>query len=398
MSFVFFTHTSLVVAAWLLALAWSVQAVTAWMGMRRVPSLLDPASPSQPTSDTSVAVVVPACNEEESIAACLQSLVEQDWPNLHIVAVDDRSTDATGSIMDDLSATYPQRLSVLHVSELPEGWLGKTHAMAVAARHAENTTNPRWILFTDGDVLFHPECLRRSLALAESQCADHFITAPTAIVHTLGEGMVMAFLQVLGLWGARLWRVSNPRTRDAIGVGAFNLLRASAYKELGGFERLRLQILEDLALGRLVKDSGLRQYVALAPMYVRIHWAPGIRGVLNTMTKNLFAIFRFRITLMAGTCCMLAMLCLGPFLGLLWSPTRLPSLIGVGAIASLYLLASRRLSKLSAANVFAFPFATVLFVYAILRSAVVTLHNGGVSWRGTFYSLQTLRRAAVPLR
>ncbi len=397
-SLAFYVRPSLVVAAWALAAAWAVQAVLTDRGLRRLPSLLDPALPSFPPPATSIAVVVPACNEQQGIAACLRSLLEQDWPDFHIIAVDDRSLDATGEIMDTLGRQYPDRLTVLHVTSLPAGWLGKTHAMAWAARHAKTVLNPKWLLFTDGDVLFHPECLRRSLAVAEAQRADHFVTVPTAIVHTAGEGVLMAFLQVVGLWGARLWKVEDPSARDAIGIGAFNLMRTSAYDQLGGFESLRLQVLEDLALARLVKDSGLRQRVALAPQYVRIHWAPGLRGVLNTMTKNLFAIFGFRLFLMTVASCSLAALCLGPYLGLLWAPTRPPSFIALIAIASLYRTTIHYLSKFSMINFLVFPASMILLLYAILRSVTVTLVNGGVHWRGTFYPVKELRTAAVRLR
>ena len=398
MSLAFLLHPILILCAWALALTWSLHAAFSAAGLRRLPSLLDPASPVAPHAENSVVVIVPACNEQQTISACLTSLIDQDWHNLHIIAVDDRSTDATGQIMDRLAAEHPNRLSVLHITALPEGWLGKTNAMATAARLAQGTGQPRWLLFTDGDVLFHPECLRRSLALAESQEADHFITAPTAIVHTRREGMIMAFLQVLGLWGARLWRVADPATRDAIGIGAFNLLRTSAYNQVGGFERLRFQVLEDLALGRLIKDAGLRQRVALAPQFVRVHWAAGIRGVLNTMTKNLFAIFQFRILLVILACLGLMIVCLGPFLGLILRETRLASLVAIAAIACLYAVANRRLSRLPVSNWVFFPAAAVLFLYAIVRSTALTLLHGGVSWRGTFYPLDTLRRSALRLR
>ena len=385
-------------SAWATAIAWTSQAFSAVLGMGRVPSLLDPALPSAPAPECSLVVIVPACNEQQTIAACLASLLEQDWPNLHIVAVDDRSTDHTGKLMDTLATAHPERLSILHITALPEGWLGKTHAMALAARHAKAMLQPRWLLFTDGDVLFHPECLRRSLALAESQQADHFIILPNAIVHTPGEAMLMAFLQVIGLWGARFWRIADPSTRDAIGIGAFSLLRTSVYDQLGGFERLRLQVVEDLALGRLVKDSGFRQRIALAPLYVRLHWASGIKGILNTMTKNLFAILQFRVLVVSGACCGLCVLCLGPFVALFGSQTRLPACLALLAIASLYHLAGRHLTRLSVATFFGFPVATVLFLYAILRSAAFTLAQGGIFWRGTFYPLKLLRQNTVRLR
>ena len=391
-------HFALIAAAWVLAIAWSIQAVSAARGLRRLPSLLRPQCPSEPSSEASVAVIVPACNEQQAIAQCIQSLLEQDWPNLRIIAVDDRSTDNTGGLLDALAGSHPGRLTVMHINALPAGWLGKTHAMAQAADYARTLFQPQWMLFTDADILFHPECLRRSLALAESEQADHLVVTPTAIIRTSGEGMVMSFLQVMGLWGTRLWKVADPSTRDAIGIGAFNLMRTSAYEQLGGFTTLRLQILEDLALARLVKNSGLRQRVALAPDYVRVHWAPGVRGILNTMTKNLFAIFSFRIPLMIAACCGLTLLSLGPCLGVLWAPTRLPSLLALLAIVGLYRTSGRYLLRITPIYCIGFPVSAVLFLYAICKSTVVTLQSGGVRWRGTFYSLHELRKVAIKLR
>ena len=398
MSLALTVHFALVFLAWALVATWSFQTITAAIGLRQLPSLPALGSAARPPEDASLAVIVPACNEQLAISACIQSLLDQDWPNLHVIAVDDRSTDETGHILDGLQSSHPDRLSVIHITELPAGWLGKPHAMALAADHARAFFQPRWLLFTDADVLFHPECLRRSLALAETQQADHFVTLPTAIIHSAGEGLLMAFLQVLGLSGARLWKVADPSTRDAVGVGAFNLVRTSAYEQLGGFAALRLQILEDLALARRVKDFGLRQRVALAPGYVRVHWAPGIRGVLDTMTKNLFAVFRFRILLMAAASCGLGVLCLGPILGLVWSPTRLPALIALAAIAALYGTSRRYLTRMSPLYFFGFPLGATLFLYAILKSTATTLRNGGVHWRGTFYPLQELRDVAIKIR
>ncbi len=268
--------------------------------------------------------------------------------------------------------------------------------MALAARHAIAIHQPAWLLFTDGDILFHPQALRRSLALAEAQAADHFVTLPTAILHHRNEAMVMGFLQVLGLWATRPWCVANPRTRDAIGIGAFNLIRTSAYQQLGGFETLRLAILDDLTLARRVKDAGLRQRVAFAPGYVRVHWAPGATGIIRTMTKNLFAIFRFNLPLLLIACVWLTLLCILPFAALLWSPTRLPALVTLAAIASMY-RTTGQFSRIPTANFLAFPFAAALFIYSMLRSTVTTLRDGGVHWRGTLYPLADLRRNAPKL-
>jgi GT2 family glycosyltransferase len=343
-------------------------------------------------------VVVPARDEAEDIAACLMSLLAQDYRNLHIVAIDDRSGDGTGAIMDELAAREPQRLSVLHVAKLPEGWLGKTHALAMGAQRAIAIYQPDYLLFTDADVMFQPQAVRRALAQAVTTEADHFVLVPTPILRTVGEAALLGFLQVMGLWAARSWRVADAKAkRDAIGIGSFNLLRTSAYLSLGGFEALRMQIVEDVTLARRVKEFGLRQRIAFAPGMVSLHWAAGAMGVVKGMTKNLFAVFAFRPAVLLGACVWFAVFCLGPFMGLGFSATRLPALVTLAAIAVLYRLV-RRMGGIPVWTALAFPFSAVLILYSMVRSMVVTLRAGGVTWRGTFYSLAELRRNVERLR
>ena len=378
-------------AAWIVASAWLYKTISAAAGLRRVPDLLGDAFDVSPAGLPSVTVIVPACNEQAFVGPCLQSLVNQDYERLDVLAINDRSADATGDVMDGLRERHPDRLRVRHICVLPPDWLGKTHAMALAARDTIALRNPDWLLFTDADVVFHPEAIRRSLAQATAQGADHFVTVPTALIRSPGEGLMLGFLQVIGVWATRLWRVEDPRSRDAMGIGAFNLIRTSAYTSLGGFEAIPMSILEDVTLARRVKEAGLRQRVAFASGYVSIHWAPGAIGVVNTMTKNLFAIFEFRPALLLVSCVVLTGLCIAPFVGLAFALTRIPSAISAIAIALLY-RTSARYSGIGALNFISFPIAAGLFLYSLLRSMVITLRQGGVEWRGTFYPLKELRR------
>lgn len=381
--------------AWGTSAAWIYKAVSAARGLRAIPNLLLAPFDRQPDGNPTICVIVPACNEQLSVAACLSSLVNQDYGQLHVIAVDDRSTDETGSILELLAGQH-QRLTALHVDALPPKWLGKTHAMALAARHAISLHNPDWLLFTDADVIFHREAVRRSLAQAVSVKADHFVTIPTALVLSLGEGAVLGFLQVIGLWATRLWRVHDPQARDSMGIGAFNLIRKPAYLQIGGFEAIPLAIVEDLTLARRIKKEGLSQQVAFAHGYVKIHWASGAIGVVNTMTKNLFAIFRFNVGALLFSCVGLALFCIFPFVALWLRETRAPAVLALCAILSLY-VTSQRHSGIEPWNFAAFPIGAVLFIYSLLRSMIVTLRRGGVEWRGTFYSLSELRESLPPI-
>jgi glycosyltransferase involved in cell wall biosynthesis len=389
---VFFRITQ--VLDWLVALSWLMR-VLVWGGMlRHVPDLTRTIEthPALPV----LSVIVPARNEAAGIAATLRSLLAAEGVGLQILAVNDRSTDQTGPIMESLAESRVgeggapgKTLQILHVSELPSGWLGKTHAMALAAQHATG----EWLLFTDGDVLFRPDALRRALWYATSSGADHLVLLPTILLRSWGERMLIAFLQVLSIWALRPWRVADPvARRDSIGVGAFNLIRREAYDALGGWEALRMEVLEDLALGRRVKARGFAQRLVLGLDLVRVRWARGAFGVVDNLTKNLFALFHFRPELLLGFVCGLAMFTLFPLAACLagralWWPT------GVMLIA-LFLAYQQmgRYQHFSAAQMLLFPGAAVLLLYALLRSMCLALWRGGISWRGTFYSLRELRQ------
>jgi len=383
--------TALEATAWLIALAWLWKAATAARGMPTIPNLLEPEFDREPEGQPSLTVIVPARNEAAALPSSLRSLLAQDYANLKIIAVNDRSTDATGTILDVLASDHPAKLRVLHITELPQGWLGKTHAMALAARHAVATHRPDYLLFTDADVHFAPDALRRSLVSAVETSADHFVTFPTPEVKTAGEGMLLGYLGVMGLWATRPWKAADPQARDFVGIGAFNLLRTGAYEKLGGFDALRMEILEDLMLAQRVKRAALKQRVAMAPGMVTVHWAAGARGVVNVMTKNLFAVFRFRLSLALAACVGIALLCLGPFVFLASAATRLPALVALASIAMLYAV-SRRSSLIAVRYCLLFPAAAVLFLWSVARSTATTLNDGGVTWRGTFYPLAELRR------
>lgn len=378
-------------AAWLAALAWVSRTLDAAFGLRRVPDLLQTDHERVPDGMPRVTVIVPARNEQAAIAACLESLLSQDYANLRIVAVDDRSTDRTPAIVDALAVQHPSRLTALHVRELPGGWLGKTHAMAFAARHAEATDGPDWLLFTDADVIFASYTVRLALAEAVEQRADHLVVPPTPILVGVDEVALLGFFQLMGSWSVRLWRVPDPKAgRDVLGIGAFGLVRAAAYRQVGGFEELRLAVLDDMSLARRIKGAGLRTRAAFGVGLVRLRWAEGALGLVGVLTKNMFALFEFRPVLLLAGCAGIAVLTLAPLPGLAIAGARLPSALALAGIAGMYGLLARY-SRLPVWSFFLYPIGAVLLMYSLVRSMAVTLRQGGVQWRGTFYSIEELR-------
>jgi glycosyltransferase involved in cell wall biosynthesis len=389
-----------IILNWIIALAWTHRALTARRNLPRTPDLLrrDLPLPSAPDSAPSITVIVPARDEAAAIEATLRSLLAQTIP-IQIFAVDDRSTDATGSIMDQLAreaAAAGKILSALHIDFLPAGWMGKNHAMALAARQ---TATP-WLLFTDADVVFQPDTLERALRYAQESSVDHLVLLPTLILKTPGERMMSAVFQSLSLLAWRPWKIADPKAkRESIGMGAFNLVRTEVYQAAGGFEARPMEILEDLSLGFEIKRRGFRQHMVLGRDLIRLHWAAGAFGMVHNLTKNIYATFRFRLVLFLGAWLGLLIICFAPLAGLFapW-PIRAASLVSLLMIALLYRLASCYYNCIPALCVLTFPLAIVLVLYAMLRSMIVTLARGGVAWRGTFYPLRELRRHAGPLR
>jgi glycosyltransferase involved in cell wall biosynthesis len=388
------------IAGTILALAWFSRIVDAAIGMPSVANIstprwdIDPASAPGQTSSPRVCIIVPARNEEEDIELSLTRLLQLDYGNFEVIAVNDRSTDRTGEIMEEVAArsTSQGRLQVIHHRELPAGWLGKTHAMWTAANQAKGD----WLLFTDADVMFKPDSVRRALAYGEAERADHVVVFPQMIMKRPGEYMMIAFFQTMFVFGHRPWKVADPKSKDHMGVGAFNLIRRSAYEKVGTYEALRMEVLDDMKLGKVVKNAGLAQRNVFGEDLISIRWAHGARGVVENLTKNFFAVLSFQWwrTLIAAFG--LAFLNLMPFLGL-WLAhgwERLPYGLAVASMFLIYLGMSWR-SGVPAYYFALHPVSTVLFIYTLMRSMSHALWNDGIIWRGTKYPLEELRKGMV---
>ena len=372
---------------WVVAGAWCVRTRTLLQRLPEIPDLSEVQWDLCPTRAPGLIVVVPAKDEAETLRPAMETLLAQDYPWLRVVAVDDRSTDATGALLEELSAAHPDKLTVVRLTETAEGWMGKTFAMEVAAESSRS----EYILFTDADVWFSPSILRRALAYAEFTRADHLIVMPTAVTKTWGERTVIGFLQILALWVTRPWRVADPNARwDVAAAGAFNLLRREALDELGGLAPQRLAVVEDITLGRRVRAADLRQRLVFAPGLVLVHWAPGVWGLIRGMTKNLFALVNFWALLQVlGMVWIVAMFLL-PLAGLGWWGTLLPSLLALSCLAVCYRTVGE-VNGIPARFGWLYPLGAAAFLWAMLRSMLLTWWRRGVLWRGTLYALRELR-------
>jgi glycosyltransferase involved in cell wall biosynthesis len=385
------------IAGCILGLVWFERLVGAALGMGKIADVSCPEwdrNPVTPRGNPRVSVIVPTRNEADNIEQTLNRLLALDYDNYEVIAVDDRSTDQTGAIMDRVAGTaeVKQRLQVIHVEELPAGWMGKTHAMWKASLEADG----EWLLFTDADVRFKPDAVRRALAYAESEGADHLVLFPHVIMKRPGEKMMIAFFQMLFVFGHRPWKVADPATKDHMGVGAFNLIRRGVYDEIGTYLRMRMEVLDDMKLGKVVKNAGYAQRTAFGRDLISIRWAKGAMGVVRNLTKNLFALMSFQWPRALLSCVGLTFLNLMPFIGVAlahgWA--RLPYAVAMLAMFLIYLGMSWT-STIPPYFFFLHPISTILFVYTMMRSMLLTLGRGGVVWRGTFYPLAELKKGMV---
>jgi len=382
------------IAGCILALAWFSRIAEAALGVPSIADISKPHWDRQPSNHPRVSIIVPACNEEADIEQGLSGLLALDYGNYEVIAVNDRSTDHTGEIMDRVAASPAAhgRLRVVHVTELPPGWLGKTHAMWSAGQQAGGD----WLLFTDADVLFKPDVLRRALAYAESENADHVVVFPRIIMKRPGEKMMIAFFQTLFTFGHRPWRVADPETKDHMGVGAFNLVRRTAYEAVGTYKALRMEVLDDMKLGKVLKNARFRQRNVFGDDLISVRWAKGAMGVVDNLTKNFFAVLSFQWWRTVASVFGLFFLNLGPFLGI-WLAhgwARVPYVVALGSMFLIYLGMSFK-SSIPPYYFLLHPISTMMFEYTLIRSMVLTLRNDGVTWRGTKYPLEELRKGVV---
>jgi glycosyltransferase involved in cell wall biosynthesis len=390
------------IAGTLLALMWLSRVIDTSLGVRTLVNIARPEwdrNPSTPAGNPRVTIIVPARNEEASIRQALSQLLALDYDNYEVIAVDDRCTDRTGEIMDELAkcsdgSPRPSNaiLRVVHITELPPGWMGKAHAMWSAAK--ESTAE--WILFTDADVMFRPDCLRRAIAYADAERADHLVLFPRTIMKRPGEKMMLAFFQLMFVFGHRPWKVADPKAKDHIGVGAFNLVRRPVYEAIGTYEALRFEVVDDMKLGKVIKNAGFRQRNVMGEDLLELHWAHGALGVVRNLTKNFFAVMSFQSWRAIGFCFAAAFINIMPFAGVFlahgWA--RLPYVVSLLCLVFLYFGMSL-FSEVRPWYLLLHPIATIFFIYTMLRSMFFALRNRGIEWRGTVYPLDELRRGLV---
>lgn len=345
----------------------------------------------EPCSWPRVSLIAAARNEERNIEQAVRSWLAMDYPYLQITVVDDRSDDRTGVILDRLAAEFPQ-VNVIHLRELPPGWLGKNHALQSGA----DASDGEWLLFTDADVVFDPSALRRALAYGDAQQADHVTAAPDVVVSSWWLQAFCATFAMFFTLFVKPWKVRDPSSPAHVGIGAFNLLRAGVYREIGGHRPIALRPDDDLKLGKLVKLAGRRQEMVQGAGLIRVEWYANVGELIRGLEKNAFAGVEYSVGMIVFSAIVLTLFYAWPFAAV-WLTTGIAWWLYAATVVGFLLLTFRATREMSlpATCVVAFPLTVLLFVYIQLRTMYVNLRDGGLQWRGTFYSLRELRENRV---
>ncbi len=346
-----------------------------------------------------VTVLIPAKDEGERVRICLQSVLAQDYPNFSIVTIDDRSTDDTGGVLDQIAAATGGKVRSLHVPHggLPPGWLGKCHALHVGAKDASGA----WLLFVDSDVRLQPDALRAAIALALARNYDAVSLMTALECQTFLEKLVLPL--AAGAWSVMntISLTNDDKRASAYANGQFFLIRRGVYDAAGGHEAVRDQITEDVELARLLKRRGGRVRLFLGSTFAstRMHanlpqmlrgWGRIYSGTSHRSPWRILAVATFLLV-----CGFSAYAALG------WSTASRepqPWLIASLAHWALMTLALATVyadSRNSRRYALLFPLGGAVLL-GILAFAIRWCITGRIEWRGTVFQQPHRSSATVP--
>jgi glycosyltransferase involved in cell wall biosynthesis len=341
-------------------------------------------------NDERVSVIIAARNEEESIEMTILSLLNQTHHELELIVVNDRSTDETGMIMDNLAKQH-QRMVAIHIETLPSGWLGKNHALYKGYQLASGS----FLLFSDADVVFQPDTISKALTFMKDQKVDHVTIAPD--LQSKGfwlQAFISYFLYGFSVF-KRPWTANNDYSKKGgMGIGAFNLIKRDVYEQIGTHEAIKNRPDDDLKLGQVIKQNGHKQRFLSGVNQLWVEWYPSLKAAIKGLEKNTFAGLHYSLTV---TVLAIAFILISHFLPIftLFSTNHIVQLLSALFLITflfLYGLTIVKMSSYSLWKLAVYPITTTIFLYSTIRAVALTYIKGGIEWRGTFYSLKELRK------
>lgn len=334
----------------------------------------------------SLSVIIPACNEGQTIGAALERWAAQDYPQLELRLVNDRSSDETGEIMERLGAR-DARVTVTHIDTLPPGWLGKVHALHVGSGKARG----EWLLFTDADVHLHGRTLEKAVGHAVKHGLDHLVGIPQLQPREFWLDVAVALFNRIPMLTMRVWDVENPHSKASAGIGAFNLVRREALERTPGLEWLRLEVADDVTLGQMLKAHGARQSMVHGREAITVQWYGTFSEMLRGTEKIwLSSTGNYQPAGLAAIILVWTVLELSPFIAVRLNPAAGAALIATSYAVNLNARRFHAWKPILPALLW--PVGSLMLAYSGLRAAWVAQKRGGLDWRGTVYPLEELRK------
>lgn len=336
----------------------------------------------------SLVIIIAVRNEEHALRQALLSVCNLNYDNYRILVINDRSTDNSEKILSELAVNY-EKLTVVDIHTLPPGWLGKNHALYTGYKFSDE----EYMLFTDADVLYHRDVMNKAMNFCLRNNLDHLtilpgILSPSSILKSVLLTFVIMLTALQRPWAAR-----NKKSKASIGVGAFNLVKRQAYERAGTHEAIAMRPDDDLKLAAAIKAAGGLSDVLYGAGYVKLEWYASVKQFINGLMKNAFSGFNYNISKVGGG-----------FLGtLIFFVLPLPVILIFGnyweriLVTCMFLFQVIRYWKMPGSNGRWWYgcmsiYGGIIMMYIILKSCVITLYNGGIYWRDTFYSLAELRK------
>ena len=337
---------------------------------------------------------MPARNEEENIAACVESLAAK--PEIaEIIVVNDQSTDRTGAILEELAERIP-RLHVMETRELPEGWVGKNYALSLGAAEAQGD----WCLFTDADAVHLPGSTATALEIAEETGAAMVSFSPEQKMETWWERALLPFIFTRLADKYRYGRINDPASPAAAANGQYLMIRRDAYHSIGGHVGVAAEVLEDVEIARRVKKAGFKIYFGPGNGIARTRMYRTFGAMWQGWSKNLYPLMAGTFWRYAGE--VFTVLPVIPFcllgLGLIMYFSRvLPAsvprsvplvliILGIGLLVARHAVyaAKLRANRYPVSGILYYVPAVFLYCTALMVSAW-RYSRGSVKWKGREY-------------
>ncbi|GGF08679.1 glycosyl hydrolase [Halobacillus andaensis] len=336
-----------------------------------------------------VSVIVAAKDEERHIEDTILSIVAQENIELELIVVNDRSSDRTKQIIDDISSRH-SNVKAITITSLPNGWLGKNYALYEGVKLARSN----YLLFTDADVVFDKTALARAFNYMVTHEADHVTVAPHLKASSfLLKGLISYFLFGFSYLN-KPWEANKTSSKKGIGIGAFQLITRKCYTGVGGHERLRLRPDDDLALGQLVKNSRYKQRFVTSLLRLTVEWYPNLNAAFKGFEKNAFAGLNYSYFMAGFAITGVIISQIFPFWHLFYgsSTEQLLSGITVLLVTMAYTISTLHFTRYPIWIVVGWPLFSLLFVYMLSRALLLTMTRKEISWRDSRYSIDELKK------